>query len=296
MSVRATVVAALVVCGATTRTGSHTLFKKQNLKMRGAPSPAPAAGPEASPAAAPAGPCECGFQDFCTCESALAHLNCISKTCASGECDCPSTQWSQSCGKMASICKTALDISCTPTDALCDGRFYQLSSGVVGLSIEDYNKLDENAHCGPTGKCTGHVDVKVAVHNSEEGMEMNCFLEQAPGSVQKHFCAANVSNSQAKCTLQMPSELAAGGKLEGFCRLIDPLDDGKTAHRLTNDAPFYISNHHRPVEVEAPKRKRAEAPAFQKKPSPHKSGQKSGAFGVRATVAVLMVAATALRF
>lgn len=287
-----TVVALLFVCGAASRSevARRTLFKRMMQRSRTlakeAPAPgggkeAPAAAPMAAPAAAPAGSCECSFQDMCTCESALAHLDCISKTCASEECDCPAVQFSQSCGQIASVCKPMLDISCTPEEALCDGKFYQLSSSLAGLSI-DLEKLDDDAHCSSTGKCTGQLDVQAAIHNSEKGMVMECFLEDSPGSKEKTHCSNQVSGDSANCTLPMPSSLPAGGKLEGWCRL------RSNSTRLTHDAPFYIYNHNKAAVADTPKKKYA--------PARLKAPPKSGAFGSHGIVVVLAALGSALFF
>jgi len=275
-TLRVAVLLVLVGCGESSRSGfgQSTLFKKRmkrSLMLHAAPSPdGPGPAPAASPMAAPAGACECNFQDMCTCESALAHLDCISKTCASEECDCPDVQFSQSCGQIASVCKPMLEISCTPKLALCDGNFYQLSSSLTGLSI-DLEKLDQDAHCGASGKCTGKIDVHAAIHNFEKGMRMECFLEEAPGSKSKTHCSSKVSGDSANCTLSMPETLPPGDKLEGWCRLVTiGKANETTAERLTHDAPFYIYNHHKAFE---PAKKFAEAPQPETTPAqPSKSG------------------------
>jgi hypothetical protein len=181
-----------------------------------------------------------------------------------------------------------LDISCTPEEALCDGKFYQLSTSLTGLSI-DIDKLDKDAHCGSTGKCTGKIDVQAAVHNAGEGMEMECFLEEAPGSKAKHTCSSEVSGAGfVNCTMPMPKTLPPGDKLEGFCRLVTPSkNDNTTNVRLTHDAPFYIYNHHKAIETE-PKKKFAEAVT----PAPAKLVD-SSAFGFQ-SISILLVATTAV--
>jgi len=264
----------------------------QTLSGADAPAAAsPAAAPESAPMGAPMavpGSCECNFQDMCTCESALAHLDCISKTCAKQECDCPAVQFSQSCGQMASVCKPMLDISCTPKQAVCDGKFYQLASSLIGLSI-DIEKLDNDAHCGSAGKCTGKIDIEAAIYNPAKGMHMECFLEDAPKSKMKTHCSSEVTSDFANCTIDMPTTLPAGDKLEGWCRLVARADDNSTeklSQRLTHDAPFYIYNHHKAIETETETQKKmAEAP-----PPAAEAAEpaKSGAQGM----AVLFLAAT----
>eukprot|EP00746_Dinoflagellata_sp_MGD_P165558 gnl/MRDRNA2_/MRDRNA2_94899_c0_seq1.p1 gnl/MRDRNA2_/MRDRNA2_94899_c0~~gnl/MRDRNA2_/MRDRNA2_94899_c0_seq1.p1 ORF type:complete len:336 (+),score=70.23 gnl/MRDRNA2_/MRDRNA2_94899_c0_seq1:96-1010(+) len=297
-----TVLALLAVSAAASRSEAarRTLFKKAMLRhsltlAKNAPSPppgAPEAAPMAAPAGSPAGACECNFEAMCTCETAMAHLDCISKTCANEECDCPAVQFSQSCGQIASVCKPMLDISCTPEEASCDGKFYQMSTSLTGLSI-DLEKIDQDAHCGATGKCTGKIDVRAAIHNAKEGMQMECVLEETPGSKTKHTCIADVSEQFANCTMPMPKMLPAGDKLEGFCRVVDTkVDDNSTdtleVTRLTHDAPFYIYNHHKAIEEE-PKKKFAEAP-----PAP--VPVKSNAFGTQGITMAFMVATMAVLF
>lgn len=183
-----------------------------------------------------------------------------------------------------------LDISCTPEEALCDGKFYQLSTSLTGLSI-DIDKLDQDALCGATGKCTGKINVQAAVHNAANGTQMECFLEETPRSKSKHTCTADVSGGLAHCTMPMPSMVPAGDKLEGFCRIVDSSNDDNSTStielkRLTHDAPFYIYNHNKAIEKEPePKKKLAEAPA---KPAD------SNAFGTQGTVMVFVVAAAAV--
>lgn len=311
MIVHVFIAAIMVVSDATLRSGlgqHRTLFKKHSLTF-GAPAPAsPAAAPEAAEMEAPAGApglCECAFHNMCTCESALAHMECISRTCASPDCDCPDVQFSQSCGQIASVCKPTLDISCTPEQAICDGKFYQLSSSLVGLSI-DLEKLDQDAHCGPSGRCTGTIDVHVAIHNSENGQHLECFLEDAPESKSKHRCSSEVNGDFANCTLPMPKGLPAGDKLEGWCRILGRTDDGsetaKSSYaRITHDAPFYIYNHHKKIEtkkfaeVPAPARKRYAVNPELMKPKTSKPAD-SGSFRVQGTSALLIAATIALRF
>jgi len=179
-----------------------------------------------------------------------------------------------------------LEISCTPKQALCDGKFYQLSSSLTGLSI-DLEKLDQDAHCGSSGKCTGKIEVEAVVHNLEKGMTMECFLEEFPGSKSKTHCSSTVDGDLANCTMPMPKQLPPGDKLEGWCRLVDLKGDNETySERLTHDAPFYIYNHHKAIE---PTKKFAEAP-----PAPKAVPAKSSAFGFQGIIALLMMPVAAL--
>lgn len=133
----------------------------------------------------------------------------------------------------------------------------------------------------------------VAIFNKKDGMHLECFLEDAPKSHEKHHCSSEVNGDFANCSLPMPKELPAGDKLEGWCRLVDRADDGKgLSERLTHDAPFYIWNHHtvvnlkvEPAPAPPPARKKTEAPA-----------KKSGAFSVHGTAALLLLVVATLQF
>lgn len=155
---------------------------------KAAPSPpmaAPAGAPQGSPgpAAGPAGPCECRFEDFCTCGGALAYLDCISQTCAKEECNCGNNteKFSTSCGHMASECKSELDIICSSSHATCEGKYNQAVDGIIGLTM-DFDKIQGEAYCGPTGRCAGTVQAAVKVHKPAKGVRLSCALEPRQGN------------------------------------------------------------------------------------------------------------------
>lgn len=179
---------------------------------------------------------------------------------------------------------------------MCDGKFYQLSTSTLGLSI-DHEKLDEDAHCGPTGKCAGELPVYVSVFNKKDGMTLECFLEDAPKSKDKHHCSSEVTGDFANCTLPMPKSLPAGDKLEGWCRLVDRADDGKSlSERLSHDAPFFIWNHHTAINLKVEKAPAPPPPPARKK-TEAKPETKSGALSAQGygTAALFTILAATLQ-
>eukprot|EP00746_Dinoflagellata_sp_MGD_P160809 gnl/MRDRNA2_/MRDRNA2_87732_c0_seq1.p1 gnl/MRDRNA2_/MRDRNA2_87732_c0~~gnl/MRDRNA2_/MRDRNA2_87732_c0_seq1.p1 ORF type:complete len:364 (-),score=94.61 gnl/MRDRNA2_/MRDRNA2_87732_c0_seq1:30-1121(-) len=167
----------------------------QLAMMKEAPSPAPAGSPASAPGPAPLGPCECRFEDFCTCEGALRYLDCISQTCAKEECHCSNNtvQFSTSCGQMASECKEDLDIQCSSSKATCEGKFNQAANGIIGLTME-FDKIASDAFCGPTGRCAGTISAAVKVHKPAKGVRVSCALEPRQG----HSLVLQQSNSLRK--------------------------------------------------------------------------------------------------
>jgi len=136
-----------------------------------------------APADSPAGPCECRFEDFCTCGGALAYLDCISHTCAKKECDCTSNAktFKNSCLHIAGECADDLHFDCSGEQAACEGKFNQAENGIIGLTM-DFDKIESDAFCGPTGRCTGSVKAAVKVHKPAKGVRVSCALEAREGN------------------------------------------------------------------------------------------------------------------
>merc|ERR1719262_446106 len=57
-------------------------------------------------------PCKCVFKGACTCEAALKFTACIAKACVSGKCECPKTQYQDSCTAIGSTCAGELAMDC----------------------------------------------------------------------------------------------------------------------------------------------------------------------------------------
>merc|ERR1711959_614080 len=81
---------------------------------------------------------------------------------------------------MASECKSELDIVCSPSTATCEGKFNQAKNGLIGLTM-DFDKIENEAYCGPTGRCTGTVQAAVKVHKPAKGVRLSCALEPRQG-------------------------------------------------------------------------------------------------------------------
>eukprot|EP00747_Dinoflagellata_sp_TGD_P025786 gnl/TRDRNA2_/TRDRNA2_131488_c0_seq1.p1 gnl/TRDRNA2_/TRDRNA2_131488_c0~~gnl/TRDRNA2_/TRDRNA2_131488_c0_seq1.p1 ORF type:complete len:246 (+),score=74.43 gnl/TRDRNA2_/TRDRNA2_131488_c0_seq1:92-829(+) len=62
--------------------------------------------------------CKCKFIGHCTCRQAIQFMDCISDSCASGDCDCHAQQFQHSCFQMADTCNT-LGMGCTEDRATC---------------------------------------------------------------------------------------------------------------------------------------------------------------------------------
>lgn len=238
-----------------------------------APAPAPedsaAGGPggapanaSASPGPAPEDPCTCNFNDFCTCGGTLKYLECVSQKCMREGCKCEKNQFSHACGRMASVCKETLDVTCSAEEAKCDGKYHQGTDGIIGLTI-DYDKLESRAYCGPFGKCTGEVNVAVAIHKPAAGVRLDCAMEThdtfekageqmvlltkrarlggrlaANTSKKLEGCGEKVTGPEAHCTMPMPKFIKSGKSIEGLCRLVED----ETGRILTKDAWFKITN------------------------------------------------------
>lgn len=194
-------------------------------------------------------------------------------------------QFSSSCGKMASVCKETLDVTCSEKEAQCEGKFHQGTDSLIGLTI-DYDKLESKAYCGPFGKCVGEVNVAVKVHKPAAGVRLECAMEKRPGNelvmIQKGHvgtrlrlgiglnssklegCAAKVESDEAGCTMPMPKELPSGESIEGACQLVEDA----TGRILTKGAWFSIKNPAKNREVE-PEVEKPKPPPAKGSAEPH---------------------------
>jgi len=98
------------------------------------------------------------------------------------ECNCGNNtvQFSTSCGHMASECKEDLDVDCSGSHATCEGKYNQAKNGIIGLTME-FEKIEGEAYCGPTGRCAGEVKAAVKVHKPAAGVRLSCALEPRQG-------------------------------------------------------------------------------------------------------------------
>jgi len=231
--------------------------------------------------------CECKFEDFCTCDGVLGYLDCISKKCASADCDCHPDQFEASCANVGNMCNGELDFTCTMEKATCKGKFHQLPNSVTGITV-DTDALNQRSYCGPFGRCQGSVDAKVHVSHGPEdgGGVVQCHLQRYEGA--KDFdgkgwekCEAGVDkNGDATCSMKMPETLKPGAALEGKCVYAAYGATRLKQHRLvkqTKEAWWQVSNKY----GEAPA-----APAAKKeeKKKEKESAEKSGAWSLGASL------------
>jgi len=92
---------------------------------------------EAQPAS-----CQCSFEDQCSCEGALKFMECIKKSCDSGECNCiekskNTNHWKKACSAMENECSD-IGLTCGQTDATCDKEKvdWEAGSELQALKIE----------------------------------------------------------------------------------------------------------------------------------------------------------------
>merc|ERR1719387_425750 len=62
--------------------------------------------------------CECEYTATCSCQSAMKFMECVSKSCASGKCNCPADGYQSSCQTLADACGK-LDFKCTAGKTEC---------------------------------------------------------------------------------------------------------------------------------------------------------------------------------
>lgn len=205
-------------------------------------SPSPAA-LAASPAAEePQGLCGCPVvpADSCTCGASLSYLKCVEKKCNAGECDCPSTPFTQECNTLAGTCASELDIAgCTGQTTTCEGKFHQMNDGVVGLTLNTSHLSDE-AYCGPHGKCTGELHVFARVHRPVPDAWFECILPAFGKNRLVHCDGELSSEGAAECTLPMAHELEPSDEIRGQCYLTE----GQGGKKITRDAWFLVENRY----------------------------------------------------
>jgi len=99
------------------------------------------------------------------------------------ECNCGNNtnQFKTSCGNVAAECGADLDIGCSGSHATCEGKFNQAKDGLIGLTM-DFDGIQSEAYCGPTGRCAGTVQASVKVHKPAKGVRLSCALEPRQGN------------------------------------------------------------------------------------------------------------------
>jgi hypothetical protein len=96
----------------------------------------------------------------CGCEPSMEYFACLTKHCSASN----STAFGDKCAQHSSDCSGQLDINCRGPATSCKSKYFQLPEGGIGLSL-DLNHTEDDAYCGPFGKCIGKIHMKVNVHN-----------------------------------------------------------------------------------------------------------------------------------
>jgi len=208
----------------------------------------------------------------CGCEAAVEYFACLTKHCHSAD----HSKFAAKCAEVSTSCSTELDIACRGPDTQCKGKYNQLPSGGIGLTL-DLDGVDDDAFCGPFGKCTGVVHMKANIYNPPlqpkshvlAGMvaapapapagapssvnithpvSLECGLPTVPNADvdnQTHWtlCRALVMGDKAGCDLPLFPSLKAGEGKEAYCVLTEGTL-GNPPKRLTQPAWHLISNTH----------------------------------------------------
>lgn len=209
----------------------------------------------------------------CGCEAAVELFACLTKFCHSAN----HSKFGATCAEVSTSCSTELDIACRGPDTQCKGKYNQLPAGGIGLTL-DLDNVDDDAFCGPFGKCTGVVHMKANVfypppqpHVPVSGpapgpaggpvtarlggpapapagapISLECGLPVVPNADvdnQTHWtlCRAPVIADKAGCDLPMFASLQAGEGKEAYCVLTEGTF-GNPPKRLTQPAWHLISN------------------------------------------------------
>lgn len=207
-----------------------------------AKAPAPAMSPASAPGPAATGLCGCEPvpTDQCTCDGSLHYLKCVAKKCATGDCECPASPFTEECTTLAGTCGTELDLSgCSNSVTTCEGRFNQASECTIGLTL-DVSHLQEESYCGPYGRCTGELHLHANVYRTAPGAFLECVLPYHGKKELVHCTKEVTAEGAAGCDLPMVDRLNPDEELKGHCYLTD--GDGGT--KLTKDAWFVVNNRY----------------------------------------------------
>lgn len=96
----------------------------------------------------------------CGCDASMEYFACLTKHCH----DANHSKFAAKCTAVATNCSTEIDVMCAGPDSHCKAKYHQLPTGTIGLSL-DLNGIQDDAFCGPHGKCTGTLHLKANIHN-----------------------------------------------------------------------------------------------------------------------------------
>jgi len=199
----------------------------------------------------------------CGCKPAVEYFACLTKLCHSSD----SAFFGDKCSALGNNCSADIDIKCNGADTVCTSRFSQLPTGGLGLSLD---VVEDDAFCGPNGKCIGKLGLKVHLHNEPKedktlpGMWLECGLpkmEQADidHKMDWNLCQKQVKGSFEECSVEMFKHLEAGGSKKAYC----VITEGMNGKRLTAPSWSKVINAHKAASTavaDKPPAPKAEAP------------------------------------
>lgn len=208
-------------------------------------------------------------QPLCGCRPAVEYLACLTKHCHSSN----HSKFAKKCEAFESQCSSEIDVDCLGSRTVCFSRYNQLPSGGIGLTL-DLNGTEDDAFCGPHGKCIGTIHMKANVHNAHmislqapapaavsgllppgapapaaptSSVSLECGVPKVEKAdidnpAQWTTCKVPVLGDKAGCDLPMFSTLNAGKGKESYCVLTEAA--GNPPKRLTQPAWHLIKNMH----------------------------------------------------
>jgi len=96
--------------------------------------------------------------DECGCQPAVEYFACLTKHCHDSKTDF----FAERCTSLGDKCFKDININCRGADTTCTSKFNQLPMGGLGFDLD----IDEDdAYCGPHGKCIGDIELKAHIKN-----------------------------------------------------------------------------------------------------------------------------------
>lgn len=214
----------------------------------------------------------------CGCKPAVEYFACLTTHCHGGN----SSRFNDKCMDLSGKCSSELTIECRGPDTFCEGKFSQLPSGGMGLTL-DLEGMNDDAFCGPNGKCLGEIHMKVNVHAAQTVFQVSAPSAPAPATAAAPAaplvpaappapaaapagtwvecglpnkadakfenaadwitCRAAVVDGKAACDVPMFATLEASKDKASYCVLTEGTA-GNPPKRLTAPAWYHIGNAH----------------------------------------------------
>lgn len=142
-----------------------------------------------------AGDCPCEFDNVCSCHATMSVLNCVAKSCTSGDCECHKNTFHDACMSLANTCG-ALDFECHMDKAVC----------VDEEETSDWTKVKSNS------TASKHSEKKVdngkeSFMNATSGEQANLSKDEP-----KNARATDVGDEAENATQDQPDEPEEGPK------------------------------------------------------------------------------------